>query len=204
MRPAILTFFILCIFILVGQTFSFPNDEIKQLPGLKEKLNFRQYSGYLDGGKGKRLFYWYVESQKNATEDPVVLWLNGGPGCSSFTGLFTENGPFRVTANGTTLNLDPYSWNAIANVLYLESPINVGFSYNTTRLAKSDIYNDIATVDAKYNALIDFFKKFPNLKKHKFYITGESYAGIYIPLLTRQILEHSQENGFNFQGINSL
>ncbi|KAJ6216550.1 hypothetical protein RDWZM_007707 [Blomia tropicalis] len=158
-------------------------------------------NGYLSGGKGKRLFYWFVESQNNPSEDPVVLWLNGGPGCSSVEGLLTENGPFRVAANGKTLNLDPYSWNTFANVLYLESPINVGFSYNTTQFTASNVYNDEVTVNAKYNALINFFKKYPHFKLQKFYITGESYAGVYIPLLTRKILENRHENGFNLKGI---
>lgn len=200
MKPIILpTLFTFCFSFFVSSSSNV--DEIKILPGLKDKITFRQYSGYLSGGKGKRLFYWFVESQNNPSVDPVVLWLNGGPGCSSVEGLLTENGPFRVAANGKTLNLDPYSWNTFANVLYLESPINVGFSYNTTQFTASNVYNDEVTVNAKYNALINFFKKYPHFKLQKFYITGESYAGVYIPLLTRKILENRHKNGFNLKGI---
>lgn len=195
-------FLALFISLFFEQSLSCSSDEIKELPGLCDKINFKQYSGYLDGGKGKKLFYWFVESQSKPSEDPVTLWLNGGPGCSSLGAFFTAHGPFRVDADGKTLKLDQYSWNTMANMLYLESPVNVGFSYNSTPLDAADLYNDIVSIDAKYYALIDFFRKFPNFKKNKFYITGESYAGVYIPLLTRKILENRQTNGFNFQGIN--
>lgn len=125
----------------------------------------------------------------------------GGPGASSIgNGAFAENGPFRVKADGKTLEVDKYSWNQLANMLYLESPVNVGFSYNSTPLAEVDMYNDAAAIDAKYNALLSFFKKFPQFKKNPFYITGESYGGIYIPLLTRKILDNQRENGINLQG----
>lgn len=191
-----------CLCLTVPQCWCLPQDEIKSLPGLNGTVPFRQYSGYLDGGKGRRLFYWLAESEKSPADDPLVLWLNGGPGCSSLEGLFSENGPFRVQADGKSLQRDPFSWNAIANVLFLESPVNVGFSYldSSSNLTEAELYNDEATVEAKYQALLDFFIKYPNLKKHKLYITGESYAGVYIPLLTRMILEKKKENDFNLQG----
>lgn len=187
-----LIFFLLLALFATQQGFAFPQDEVKSLPGLSGKLQFRQYSGYLDGSKGRNLFYWMFESTNNATTDPVVLWLNGmynvtettlllidwlchlgGPGASSIgSGTFAENGPFRVKSDGKTLEHDKYSWNRFANMLYLESPVNVGFSYNSSHLAEVDMYNDEAATDAKYNALVSFFKKFPHLKKNKFYMTG--------------------------------
>ncbi|CAG2177185.1 unnamed protein product, partial [Oppiella nova] len=78
-------------------------DEIVSLPGLSEPINFKQYSGYLDITEGKHHFYWFVESQKDPENAPVVLWLNGGPGCSSLFGNLGENGPFRVNSDGKTL-----------------------------------------------------------------------------------------------------
>lgn len=108
-------------------------DEIQSLPGLAKQPSFRQYSGYLRGSGSKRLHYWFVESQKDPQSSPVVLWLNGGPGCSSLDGLLTEHGPFLVQPDGATLKYNPYSWNLIANVLYLESPAGVGFSYSTDK-----------------------------------------------------------------------
>ncbi|RCN27493.1 hypothetical protein ANCCAN_26772, partial [Ancylostoma caninum] len=67
---------------------------IESLPNLVEPMRSRQYAGYLNISPLKQLFYWYVESENDPTTDPVVLWLNGGPGCSSLEGLFVEMGPF--------------------------------------------------------------------------------------------------------------
>ncbi|KAI2595124.1 cathepsin A, partial [Homo sapiens] len=78
-------------------------DEIQRLPGLAKQPSFRQYSGYLKGSGSKHLHYWFVESQKDPENSPVVLWLNGGPGCSSLDGLLTEHGPFLVQPDGVTL-----------------------------------------------------------------------------------------------------
>ncbi|XP_076329975.1 lysosomal protective protein-like [Tachypleus tridentatus] len=86
-------------------------DEIHRLPGLVKPPNFKQYSGYLNATGEKMLHYWFVESQKSPTNDPVVLWMNGGPGCSSLDGLLNELGPFHVKKDGKTLYDNPYSWN---------------------------------------------------------------------------------------------
>jgi cathepsin A (carboxypeptidase C) len=99
--------------------YALESDLIESLPGLDPKPKFRQYSGYLNATEGRHFFYWFFESQNNPSNDPVVLWLNGGPGCSSLLGLFTENGPFRVLPNGRTVIYDEYSWNSLANVLYI-------------------------------------------------------------------------------------
>ncbi len=134
------------------------SDLIEHLPGLHQKPKFRQYSGYLDATEGRHLFYWFVESQKNPFKDPVVLWLNGGPGTSSLLGFFTENGPFRVLPNGQTVTYDKYSWNSLANILYIESPAGVGFSYSENNDYRT---NDDETLKFNYEALNNFFEKYP-------------------------------------------
>lgn len=158
-------------------------DEIKNLPGLKDAINFKQYSGYLRAdtdGKPKKFFhYWFVESQNNPAEDPVLLWLNGGPGCSSLLGLFTELGPF--TVNQDSLSLNNYSWNHVANVLFLESPSDVGFSYAPP--AMEHLHTDDTTALENYLALKAFMQKFPHYKNNSLYLSGESYAGVYLPTL---------------------
>ncbi|CAK5048061.1 unnamed protein product [Meloidogyne enterolobii] len=114
--------------------------EIKSLPGLNATLNFKHYSGYLDAGNDNLFHYMFVESQGNPKIDPLVLWLNGGPGCSSLGGLFEELGPYLINKDGKTLRLNPYSWNNYASILFLESPAWVGFSYNTRN--KNVLTND--------------------------------------------------------------
>ncbi|KAK6040997.1 serine carboxypeptidase [Cooperia oncophora] len=129
-----------------------------------------------------------MESQNDPTNDPVVLWLNGGPGCSSIGGLLEELGPFRNNNdNGTTLFENVYSWNKMANVLFLEAPIGVGFSYSdngTHRL------NDDMTADNNAQAIKYFFEVvFPEYKHNDFFVTGESYAGVYGPTLSVRLVQ---------------
>ncbi|KAM4692295.1 lysosomal protective protein-like isoform 2-T3 [Rhinophrynus dorsalis] len=170
-------------------------DEIIYMPGLAKQPSFRQYSGFLNASMGKHLHYWFVESQKNPSSSPVVLWLNGGPGCSSLDGLLTEHGPFLIQPDGNTLEYNPYSWNKIANVLYLEAPAGVGFSYSDDKDYKT---NDTEVAHNNYLALKQFFLLFPEFSKNDLYITGESYGGVYVPSLA---VEVSQDPSINLKGI---
>ncbi|GJM87115.1 hypothetical protein PR202_ga03039 [Eleusine coracana subsp. coracana] len=109
-------------------------DRIEALPG-QPPVAFAQYSGYVtvNQERGRALFYWLMEAAGDAARKPLVLWLNGGPGCSSVAyGASEEIGPFRIKPNGTGLYLNKYSWNREANLLFLESPAGVGFSYTNT------------------------------------------------------------------------
>lgn len=171
------------------------DDEIKYLPGLRKQPSFRQFSGYLDVPGGKHLHYWFVESQKNPSSSPLVLWLNGGPGCSSLDGLLTEHGPFLIQPDGISLEYNDYSWNKIANVLYLEAPAGVGFSYSDDKNYKT---NDTEVAHNNYLALKQFYTLFPEYSKNDLYITGESYGGVYVPSLA---LEVSQDSTINLKGI---
>ncbi|XP_078411602.1 lysosomal protective protein isoform X1 [Cetorhinus maximus] len=164
-------------------------DEVAYLPGLAKQPSFKQYSGYLNTSENIHLHYWFVESQGHPENDPVVLWLNGGPGCSSLDGLLNEHGPFLIQADGKTLHYNPYSWNLIANVLYLESPAGVGFSYANDKQYQT---NDSAVSFNNYLALKEFFRLFPEYSKNEFYITGESYGGVYVPTLAERVMiDHS-------------
>ncbi|CAI5686424.1 unnamed protein product [Oreochromis niloticus] len=170
-------------------------DEITYLPGLQKQPSFKQYSGYLSVADGKHLHYWFVESQNKPSSDPLVLWLNGGPGCSSLDGLLTEHGPFLVQSDGATLDYNPYAWNKIANMLYLESPVGVGFSYSDDQKYAT---NDTEVSMNNYLALKEFFRLFPEYSKNELFLTGESYGGIYIPTLAERVMEDAS---LNLQGI---
>ncbi|KAL9615194.1 MAG: hypothetical protein Q9167_000401 [Letrouitia subvulpina] len=149
----------------------------------------RQYSGYLDDDEDdKHLFYWFFESRNDPENDPVVLWLNGGPGCSSLTGLFLELGPSSIDED---LNLvhNPYSWNSNASVIFLDQPVNTGLSYSG-----SSVSDTIAAGKDVYALLTLFFKQFPEYTHQDFHIAGESYAGHYIPVFTSEILRHKKRN----------
>ncbi|SMQ47407.1 unnamed protein product [Zymoseptoria tritici ST99CH_3D7] len=155
----------------------------------------KQYSGYLDNEEDdKHLFYWFFESRNDPKNDPVVLWLNGGPGCSSLTGLFMELGPSSIDKNGKTV-FNPSSWNANASVIFLDQPVNVGYSYSG-----SAVSNTVAAGKDVYALLTLFFKQFPEYAKQDFHISGESYAGHYIPVFASEILSHKKRN-INLQSV---
>ncbi|KAF8544700.1 Alpha/Beta hydrolase protein [Trichophaea hybrida] len=148
----------------------------------------KQYSGYLDVEDDKHFFFWFFESRNDPENDPVVLWLNGGPGCSSLTGLFMELGPASIDKKIRIVD-NPYSWNSNASVIFLDQPVNVGYSYSddsvsSTQAAGKDVYAFLTM----------FFDKFPEYAQQDFHITGESYAGHYIPRFAVEILSHENRN----------
>uniref|UniRef100_A0A915CZ76 Acetyl-CoA hydrolase n=1 Tax=Ditylenchus dipsaci TaxID=166011 RepID=A0A915CZ76_9BILA len=168
-------------------------DEIRDLPGLTFDINFKHYSGYLQVSPVHFLHYWFVESQSSPETDPLMFWFNGGPGRTSF-----RTCPYFVNEDGTSLRRNPDSWNKFANVVFLESPAGVGQSYYTD---ENDTTNDEQTAKENYEAIKQFFSKFPKFRDNSFYITGESYAGIYIPTLANQIIEGQQKYAINLKGI---
>ncbi|KAG0476503.1 hypothetical protein HPP92_013344 [Vanilla planifolia] len=168
-------------------------DKINALPGQPQGASFDQYAGYVivDPAKGRALFYYFVEAHEDPTTKPLVLWLNGGPGCSSLgNGAMQELGPFRVNSDGKTLYSNPYAWNNVANVIFLESPAGVGFSYSNTS-SDYQTTGDTSTAADSYTFLINWLERFPQYKTRDFFITGESYAGHYIPELASLILKNN-------------
>lgn len=170
-------------------------DRVAYIPGWPSPIPFDVYAGYLDIPNAARsLFYIMTMSQHDPANAPVVLWLNGGPACSSLMGFASEVGPFvfedgQSQVNGT---LNPYAWNKRANLVFLESPAGVGFSQANVSATS---YSDNETCIEQLAGLIVFFARFPNLAKNEFYIAGESYAGIYIPNLAAAIDAHNAKVG---------
>lgn len=155
------------------------------------------FSGYLDipNSLGKSLHYMFVESQNNPEKDPLVLWLNGGPGCSSLDGFYYEHGPYLFYTPEAMLLENPYSWNLNASVIYLESPAGVG--YSVLGAPANNNTNDAITAHDNLQALLQWFQKFPEYSANDFYITGESYGGVYVPTLALTILQYNDEVGYD-------
>ncbi|KAM7475788.1 hypothetical protein LguiB_023031 [Lonicera macranthoides] len=163
--------------LMVAESSFCQSDKITQLPG-QPQVEFQQFSGYVtvDNNKQKALFYYFVEAEIDPVSKPLVLWLNGGPGCSSLgVGAFSENGPFRPT--GQVLVRNEYSWNSEANMLYLETPVGVGFSYSIDTSSSSVTITDDITARDNLVFLQRWFLKFPQYRNRDLFITGESYAG---------------------------
>ncbi|VDM28559.1 unnamed protein product, partial [Toxocara canis] len=179
-------------------------DRITALPGVTFAITFSHYSGYLPASNGNFLHYWLVESQGNPSTDPLILWLNGGPGCSSLGGLLTELGPFRPNPDGKTLYENQFAWNKVGNVLFIESPRDVGFSYRSNSVPADTIYNDDKTAEDNVLALQSFFERFPEYKNRDFYVTGESYAGVYTPTLTDLLIKRIQDKTMSYVNLKGL
>ncbi|KAJ3335619.1 hypothetical protein HDU91_002100, partial [Kappamyces sp. JEL0680] len=170
-----------------------------------------QISGYLDVlDQDAHYYFWFFESRDKPKTDPLVLWLNGGPGCSSFTGLLMELGPCTVDdgfhSSSTTLNA--HSWNSHANVVFLDQPVGTGFSYGSRK--------DKSSADAAegvYNFLQILFDAYPQYAGLPFHVTGESYAGIgsggitighYVPEVARVIVQGNGDPSSHHVNLQSI
>jgi hypothetical protein len=76
------------------------------------------------------LFYWYFQARKKPESAPLTLWLNGGPGASSMRGLLRENGPCSINPDSNSTSNNPWSWNEVSNMIYIDQPVQTGFSYD--------------------------------------------------------------------------
>ncbi|MQL77308.1 hypothetical protein Taro_009717 [Colocasia esculenta] len=180
-------------------------DRVGTLPGQQFNVSFAHYSGYItvNEDSGRNLFYWFFEAADDPASKPLVLWLNGGPGCSSVAyGLAEEVGPFHIKPDGKTLYLNPYAWNQVANIIFLDSPVGVGYSYsNKSEDLQSN--GDERTAKDSLVFLKKWFKRYPQFSGREFYITGESYAGHYVPQLTQAIVKSQKltgEDSINLKG----
>ncbi|TFK28424.1 carboxypeptidase Y [Coprinopsis marcescibilis] len=146
------------------------------------------YTGYIDV-EAKHFFFYFFESRNDPSNDDVIFWTNGGPGCSSSLGLFMELGPCRITdGNGTKFHQQ--SWNSNANIFFIDQPVGVGFSYaeygehvSTTEEAAEDIASFVYV----------FFEHFTQFKGRPFHLAGESYAGRYLPVFAAYIYDQNKK-----------
>lgn len=163
--------------------------------------NVKSYSGYftVNDKYNSNLFFWFFPSRSSYANDPVVLWLQGGPGSSSLTGLFLENGPFQVKSKHG-LKFRSQSWIETHSIIYIDNPVGTGFSFTKDG---GYLENEAQVGEQLYEALLQFFQLFPNLQKNQFFVTGESYAGKYVPAVSHTILKQnpSAKLKINMQGL---
>jgi len=153
-------------------------------PGDPLFLNETFYSGLLTL-KTDSFFYWLFESRSDPSKDPLIIWLSGGPGCSSEIAILFENGPYRFMPNfpdQVNLETNPYSWNNIANVLYIDQPKGIGYS-------KTQSYgqNESVAINDVIQLVNQFLDIFPAYKGRKAYIGGSSYTGHYVANIASEL-----------------
>ncbi|KAG6550604.1 hypothetical protein Mapa_007857 [Marchantia paleacea] len=158
-----------------------------------------QYAGYfkLPRTHASKMFYFFFESRGDKANDPVVLWMTGGPGCASELALFYENGPFKI-ANNLSLVWNDYGWDKISNIIFVDQPIGTGFSYSPD--IRDLRHDEDGVSEDMYDFFQAFFEEHPQFKKNDFFVTGESYAGHYVPAVAARI--HSGNKARNGIHIN--
>ncbi|KAK5995274.1 Carboxypeptidase Y-like protein [Cladobotryum mycophilum] len=147
-----------------------------------------QWTGTIDVTDTHRLFFWFFDSRHDPENDPIIIWLNGGPGGSSMIGLFTEMGPcwLEPTSNATIPN--EFSWNNNASLLFIDQPAGVGFSSLAGGAPIPSVDTD-GQQDFQMFLNIFFSKVFPERAHLPIHLAAESYGGHYGPIYLKHILE---------------
>ncbi|KAH9061992.1 alpha/beta-hydrolase [Lactarius vividus] len=148
--------------------------------------------------ESRKLFFWLFPPGPEGSLDDLIFWTNGGPGCSSLEGLFKENGPFLWGTGQARPTRNEYSWTNLSSILYVEQPVGTGFSQG-----KPDAKNEYDVATQLVGFLQQFLEIFSELKGKKFYLSGESYAGMYIPYIANFIFENTTRSTFDLdlQGV---
>ncbi|PHU20463.1 hypothetical protein BC332_11614 [Capsicum chinense] len=152
-----------------------------------------------------QLFYYFVKSESNPKSDPLILWLTGGPGCSALSGLLFEIGsitfepveygefkPAEYNRSLPSLVLNPHTWTKVASLIFLDLPVGTGFSYARTSAARQS--DDLQASDHAYQFLRKWFNDHPEFLRNPFYVAGDSYAGIGVPIIS-QLIANGNERG---------
>ncbi|KAK9690515.1 hypothetical protein RND81_09G133700 [Saponaria officinalis] len=171
-------------------------ETVSHLPGFPGKLPFNLETGYVSVGDAE-MFYYFVESEDNPRLDPLMLWLTGGPGCSSWNGLVYEIGPLEfdldhsLTEGGfPRLRSYEYAWTKTASIIFLDSPVGTGFSYSTTQEGWPS--SDTKAANEAYQFLLKWLEEHPQYLQIPLYLGGDAYSGIIVPLLTKLVAEGNE------------
>ena len=137
----------------------------------------------------------FFPSENPAASEEILIWFNGGPGCSSLSGLLSENGPFTWEAGTIAPTKNSYSWVNLTNVMWVEQPVGVGYSQGVP-----NITNEVELGQE----FIGFYKSFVDaFQAHNFkvYLTGESYGGYYTPYIADAFISANDLVYYNLAGM---
>jgi cathepsin A (carboxypeptidase C) len=178
------------LFLLAFASVAFLKQSV-YLPG----ANFE--SGLIDLGNGDDMFYLLFRSD-NVQEAPLLIWLNGGPGCSSLLSAFYSNGPFYINTDSTLMNNYSSSWTDQLDVLYVDNPLGTGYSQCKDTDCPGDEQSIARTF---YQFLSKFYSTYPEYNKRQLYISGDGYAGHYIPAIGSYIALEGHDDDINLTGV---
>ncbi|KAK4104548.1 alpha/beta-hydrolase [Parathielavia hyrcaniae] len=164
---------------------------VHSLPGAPEGPLVKMHAGHIEitPEHNGNVFFWHFQNKHIANKQRTVIWLNGGPGCSSEDGALMEIGPYRLK-DDHTLTYNEGAWNEFANVLFVDNPVGTGYSY-------VDTDSFVHELDEMADQFISFLEKwyalFPEYEHDDIYIAGESYAGQHIPYIAKHILDRNKK-----------
>ncbi|KAK6583893.1 hypothetical protein PZA11_003623 [Diplocarpon coronariae] len=177
---------------------------VHSLPGAPEPL-LKMHAGHIEitPEHNGNLFFWLYQNRHIANKQRLIIWLNGGPGCSSEDGALMEVGPYRVKdgKDGPKLEYNPGSWDEFANVMFVDNPVGTGYSFVDTDSYVHEL-PEMASQFVKF--LEKWFAIFPQFEHDDIYLAGESYAGQHIPYISRAILERNKagaKHQWNLKGM---
>jgi vitellogenic carboxypeptidase-like protein len=179
-------------------------QKARELSAVKGIGTHPSYSGFftVNSTYNSNMFFWYFPAQSGDAKAPLLLWLQGGPGGSSLFGLFVENGPLMVDEHGEVQERN-ITWNSDYAMVFFDNPVGTGYSFTGNDAGYST--NEVEVGENLYRCLVQFLTVFSELKDVDFYITGESYAGKYIPALgyTIHMANSDPKKNFtvNFKGL---
>ncbi|OIW30706.1 alpha/beta-hydrolase, partial [Coniochaeta ligniaria NRRL 30616] len=164
------------------------------------EVNFdagESYAGQLPigGNSDGKLYFWFWPTTNPDQPKEILIWLNGGPGCSSLEGFLQENGPISWPSGTYKPVENPWSWHHITNVVWIEQPVGTGYSTGTVTATSED---DVAA------QFMGFWKNFIetfSMQGYKVYVTGESYAGMYVPYISSHMLDANDTTYFDVKGM---
>ncbi|KAI9849922.1 MAG: hypothetical protein M1837_000136 [Sclerophora amabilis] len=144
----------------------------------------------------RELYFWFFPSTNPEADDEITIWLNGGPGCSSLEGLLQENGPFIWQyGSGPEAVQNPWTWVNLTNMIWVEQPVGTGFSQGKpSATSEEDVAEQFLGFFKNFLDTFDFLDK-------KVYITGESYAGYYVPYIADAMYKANDTKYYDVQGI---
>ncbi|KAI4337066.1 hypothetical protein L6164_015524 [Bauhinia variegata] len=177
---------------------AFCRSIVRNLPGFEGPLPFVLETGYVGVGESEeaQLFYYFIESENNPKEDPLLLWLTGGPGCSALSGVVFEIGPLAFKSEDykgglPNLVVRQHSWTKASSVIFVDLPAGTGFSYVTTERAANQ--SDWKLVHHGHQFLRKWLIDHPEFLSNKVYVGGDSYSGIPVPVLVQEILNANEK-----------
>ncbi|XP_063389056.1 venom serine carboxypeptidase-like [Cydia fagiglandana] len=165
-------------------------------------LHIESYAGFftVDKTYDSNHFFWYFPSMSTDREnDPIIFWLEGGPGTSGLINVFMGNGP--VAIRNYTFERREHHWALSHHMIYIDSPVGTGFSF--TKHSEGYCTDQTQIAEHLYSSLTQFFQLFPELKQNEFFIAGESYGGKYVPALGYAIHKKNPtaETKINLKGL---